>query len=271
MRCRPAGRGRRSARAAAFRRRAPAPTRTSGRSAPAPVRRRAHRRPRQRRAAPGAAGGTGRRRAGRARAPRRPARCRWARGSRRTGGSSGAPPVPTSTTRSPGTSGSAPAPRSRSTSQRSAVHARGSRPERSRTCGARPSTAASPTNRPPTVLSRTSATAVGSPAGSADRACRALRSSELQALAPARGHAEPDGAHGACGGGNALDVLGDAAVLRDGRSGEDPREHGSGGRDAERRDERASVAAAEATEREADDVPGAPHYLRLRLAGPPAR
>ena len=187
VRCRPAGRGRRSARAAACRRRAPAPTRTTGRSAPARVRRRAHRRPRQRRAAPAAAGGTGRRLAGRARAPRRPARCRSARGSRRTGGSSGAPPVPTSTTWSPGTSGSAPAPRSRSTSQRSAVHARGSRPERSRTCGARPSTAARPTNRPPTVLSRTSATAVGSPAGSADSACRALRSSELQRSSPLAG------------------------------------------------------------------------------------
>ena len=86
------------------------------------------------------------------------------------------------------------------------------------------------------------------------------------ALVPARGHAEPDGAHGAGGGGNALDVLGDAAVLRDGRSGEDPREHGSGGSDAERRDQRASVAATEAAEREADHVPGAPHYVGLPAA-----
>ena len=79
------------------------------------------------------------------------------------------------------------------------------------------------------------------------------------ALAPARGHTEPDGAHGAGGGGNALDVLGHAAVLRDGRSGEDPREHGSRGSDAERRDQRPSVPAAEATQREADHEPGAPH------------
>jgi len=38
------------------------------------------------------------------------------------------------------------------------------------TCGARPSTAASPTNRPPIVLSRTSAIRVGAGAGSSARA-----------------------------------------------------------------------------------------------------
>ncbi len=78
-------------------------------------------------------------------------------------------------------------------------------------------------------------------------------------LVPTRGHAEPDGAHRTGGGGNALDVLRHPAVLRHGRSGKDPREHGSGGSDAERRDQRPSVAATEATEREADHEPGAPH------------
>ena len=64
-------------------------------------------------------------------------------------------PVPTWTTRRPGTSGRRPTPRSRSTSQRSGRHERGRRPDRSRTCGASPSTAAMPTKTPPIVLSRT--------------------------------------------------------------------------------------------------------------------
>ena len=86
------------------------------------------------------------------------------------------------------------------------------------------------------------------------------------ALLRAGGNAEPDGTHRTGGSGNAIDVLRDSTVLRHGRPRENAGEHGSGGGDAERCDQRASVAATEATERETDDVPGAPHYVGLPAA-----
>ena len=109
--------------------------------------------------------------------------------------------------RRPGTSGSFPSPRSRSTSHRSGVHARGRRPERSRTCGASPSTAARPTNAPPSVASRTR-TIGDRLAGRELRQCRTrLPVEDAPRLVAARRDAEPRRAHGARGRGEALDVL----------------------------------------------------------------
>ena len=71
----------------------------------------------------------------------------------------------------------APCPRRRSTSQREAVHGRGSRPLRSTTCGARPSTAARPTKWPATVLSRKSTSGVGPARPTSASSVRAASSS----------------------------------------------------------------------------------------------
>ena len=127
------------------------------------------------------------------------------------------------------------------------------------TCGARPSTAASPTNRPPIVLSRTSAIRVGAGAGSAARAAVACSSSVGHRSSAPAGHAEPRRPHGARVGGHPLDVLRHAAVLRDGPADEDAREDGGRGGDPERGGERAGATAPQPGEREADDVPRAGH------------
>ena len=113
----------------------------------------------------------------------RPARCRSAARKSPKSCRERRAAVPTWTIRRPGTSGSLPVPRRRSTSQRSGRQVRGSRPLRNTTYGLSPSTAASPTNAPPTVPSRTSAIAVGSPAGRGASALRAARSRPRQSSA----------------------------------------------------------------------------------------
>ena len=71
--------------------------------------------------------------------------------------------------------------------------------------------------------------------------------------------AEPRRAHGTVGGGQPVDRLRDAAVLRDGRPHEDSGQHSGRGGNPERRAERSAVAAPETTEGEPDDVRRAPH------------
>ena len=67
-------------------------------------------------------------------------------------------------------------------------------------------------------------------------------------------HAEPDGADRARGGGDALDRLRDAAVLRDLRAREDADEHGRPDRDPAGREQRARGAPPHAPPGERDHV-----------------
>ena len=199
------------------------------------------------------------------RARRRRARCPSARGSRRTAGASAALRSRPGRRAGPARRGGVPTPRRRSTSQRSGAHARGRRPERRRTWGASPSTAASPTNTPPIVLSRTSAIAVGSPAGSgAESLARLARRDGATPPRARPGTPNHDARTAAGRRRQPLDVLRDAPVLGDGGAHEDAGEHRRGGCDPERRPERTAVAAAEPPQGERDDVPGAAHSLSVR-------
>ena len=212
------------------------------------------------------------------RSPRRPARCRSARGSRRTADASGGSRVRPRRRGAPGRRGAllhrgAAGPRS----ARRCTSAGGDRTEGARAARARRRPRGRRTCRRPCSPGR-ARRAVGSPAGAAQSLAGAPIE-RRQRSAVARGHPEPHGADRAGRRREAVDVLCDAAVLRDRRAREDAREDSGRRGDAERGDERAAVSSANPAEGEPEHVPGASHQgtapcrptaVRPRLLAPAA-